>query len=39
VSLCYCLYKFEAEFVANPLLLHIRHFSRLVRSQNSTYTT
>ena len=32
------LAEFEAEFDANPLLLHIRHFSRSVRSQNSTYT-
>jgi hypothetical protein len=32
-----CLDEFEAEFYEkNPLLLHIIHFSRLVRSQNST---
>jgi hypothetical protein len=33
------LAEFEAEFDANQLLLHISHFSRSVRSQNSTYTT
>ena len=33
------LAEFEAELDANPLLLHISHFSRSVRSQNSTYTT
>jgi hypothetical protein len=30
------LAEFQAEFDANPLLLHISHFGRLVRSQNST---
>jgi hypothetical protein len=30
------LAKFEAEFDANPSFLHISHFSRSVRSQNST---
>jgi hypothetical protein len=30
--------EFEAEFYANPLLLHISHFSGSVRSQNSTNT-
>jgi hypothetical protein len=33
------LAEFEAEFDANPLLLHISHFGRSVRSQNSTNTT
>jgi hypothetical protein len=33
------LAEFQAEFVANRLLLHIIHFSRSVRSQNSTNTT
>ena len=33
------LAEFEAEFDANPLLLQISHFSRSVRSQNSTNTT
>jgi hypothetical protein len=30
------LAKFEVEFDANPLLLHINHFVRLVQLQNST---
>ena len=36
--MCFCchLSKFEAEFDANPLCIHIIHFSRLVRSLNST---
>jgi len=34
-----CLAKFEAEFGANPLLLHISHFTRSVGSQNSTTIT
>jgi hypothetical protein len=33
------LAEFEAEFDASPLLLHINHFSRSPRSQNSTNTT
>jgi hypothetical protein len=33
------LAEFEAEFDANPLLLHISHFGRSERSQNSTNTT
>jgi hypothetical protein len=33
------LAEFKAEFDANPLLLHISHFCRSVRSQNSTNTT
>ena len=33
------LAEFEAEFDANPLLIHISHFSRSVRSQNSTNMT
>jgi hypothetical protein len=33
------LAEFEAEFDANPLLLHISHFGRSERSQNSTTTT
>jgi len=32
------LAKFEAEFYANLLLLHISHFSRSVQLQNSTNT-
>jgi hypothetical protein len=32
------LAEFEAEFDANPLLLHISHFCRLVRLQNRTNT-
>ena len=40
-SVCFrCRFAgFEAEFDANPLLLHINHFSRSLRSQNSTNTT
>jgi hypothetical protein len=30
--------EFETQFDANPFLLHISHFSRSVRSQNSTNT-
>jgi hypothetical protein len=33
------LAEFEAEFNANPLLLHISNFGRSVRSQNSTNMT
>jgi hypothetical protein len=33
------LAEFEAEFDANPLLLHISHFGRSERPQNSTNTT
>jgi hypothetical protein len=33
------LAEFEAEFDANPLLLHISHFGRSERSQSSTNTT
>jgi hypothetical protein len=33
------LAEFEAEFDANPLLLHISNIGRSVRSQNSTNTT
>jgi len=33
------LAEFEAEFDANPLLLHINHFNRSLRSQKSTNTT
>ena len=40
-SVCFrrCVAEFEAEFHANRLLIHICHFSRSVRSQNSTNTT
>ena len=33
------LAEFEAEFDANPLLLHVSHFNRSVRSPHSTNTT
>ena len=40
-SMCFRsrLAEFEAEFDADRLLLHIRHFSSSVRSQNSTNKT
>jgi len=40
-SVCFWsrLAQCEAQFNASPLLLHISHFSRSVRSQNSTNTT
>jgi hypothetical protein len=40
-SVCFQGYlaKFEAEFGANPLLIHISHFSRPEQLQNSTSTS